>query len=90
MVYEDLPAVVDPEEALKPGAPQLHDDVPGNCPVEAESGVEAPVMEAIAKAAHVTKLTVTAITSWRWRRKLEKRDIANNTVVERMGRIQEA
>jgi carbon-monoxide dehydrogenase large subunit len=58
VVYEDLPAVVDPEEALKPGAPQLHDDVPGNCPVEAESGVEAPVMEAIAKAAHVTKLTV--------------------------------
>ncbi len=58
VVYEDLPAVVDPEEALKPGAPQLHDDVPGNCPVEAESGVEAPVMEAIAKAAHVTKITV--------------------------------
>lgn len=58
VVYEDLPAIVDPEEALKPGAPQLHDDVPGNCPVEAESGVEAPVTEAIAKAAHVTKITV--------------------------------
>jgi len=58
VVYEDLPAVVDPEDALKPGAPQLHDDVPGNLPYEAESGVEAPVTEAIAKAAHVTRLKV--------------------------------
>ncbi len=58
VVYEDLPAVVDPEDALKPGAPQLHDDVPGNMPYEAETGSEAPVSEAIAKAAHVTKLTV--------------------------------
>ena len=58
VVYEDLPAIVDPVEALKPGAPQLHDDVPGNCPVEAECGNEAATMEAIAKAAHVTKITV--------------------------------
>ncbi len=58
VVYEDLPAVVDPEAALKPGAPQLHDDVPGNCPMEAESGNEAATSEAIAKAAHVVKLTV--------------------------------
>jgi carbon-monoxide dehydrogenase large subunit len=58
VVYEDLPAIVDPEAALAPGAPQLHDDVPGNMPFEAESGSEAPVSEAIAKAAHVTKLTV--------------------------------
>ncbi len=28
--YEDLPAVFDPEEALKEGAPQLHDDSPNN------------------------------------------------------------
>jgi 4-hydroxybenzoyl-CoA reductase subunit alpha len=28
--YEDLPAVFDPEEALKEGAPQLHDDSPSN------------------------------------------------------------
>jgi carbon-monoxide dehydrogenase large subunit len=28
--YETLPAVVDQEAALKPGAVQLHDDVPGN------------------------------------------------------------
>ena len=28
--YEELPVVVNQEEALKPGAPQLYDDVPGN------------------------------------------------------------
>jgi aerobic carbon-monoxide dehydrogenase large subunit len=28
--YEPLPAVVDPWKAAQPGAPQLHDDVPGN------------------------------------------------------------
>ncbi len=28
--YEVLPAVLDPEEALKPGAPQLYEEYPGN------------------------------------------------------------
>ncbi|MGE0354619.1 MAG: xanthine dehydrogenase family protein molybdopterin-binding subunit [Gemmatimonadales bacterium] len=28
--YDPLPAVVNPELATRPGAPQLHDDVPGN------------------------------------------------------------
>jgi 4-hydroxybenzoyl-CoA reductase subunit alpha len=28
--YEELPAVFDPDEALKPGAPQIHDHAPGN------------------------------------------------------------
>ncbi len=28
--YEELPAVFDPAEAMKPGAPVLHDDVPNN------------------------------------------------------------
>jgi 4-hydroxybenzoyl-CoA reductase subunit alpha len=28
--YEELPAVFDPEEAMKPGAPLIHEDVPGN------------------------------------------------------------
>lgn len=28
--YEELPAVVNQEEAIKPGAPQLYDDVPNN------------------------------------------------------------
>ena len=29
--YEVLPAVFDMEEALKPGAPQLYDELPGQC-----------------------------------------------------------
>ena len=58
VVYEDLPAIVDAEAALAPGAPQLHDDVPGNTPFEAECGNETAVSEAIAKATHVIKLTV--------------------------------
>ena len=28
--YQPLPAVTDPEQAMKAGAPQLHDEVPGN------------------------------------------------------------
>src|SRR5262245_6456526 len=28
--YEPLPSVIDPEQAIKPGAPQLHADVPNN------------------------------------------------------------
>src|SRR4029077_2151521 len=28
--YEELPAVVDPEEAMKPGAPRIFKDVPNN------------------------------------------------------------
>ncbi|MGZ8211258.1 MAG: xanthine dehydrogenase family protein molybdopterin-binding subunit, partial [Burkholderiales bacterium] len=50
--YRDLPAVTDPEQALAPGAAQLHEDVPGNLALEAEAGDERAVEEAFAKAAH--------------------------------------
>jgi carbon-monoxide dehydrogenase large subunit len=56
--YRDLPAVVAPEEALAPGAPQLHEDVPGNLALEVEVGDGAAVEAAFAKAAHVTRLKV--------------------------------
>ncbi len=36
--YEDLPAVVNAEEATQEGAPQLHDDAPGNVDFEWEVG----------------------------------------------------
>jgi len=58
VVYEDLPAVIDPVAALQPGSVLIHDDIPGNSPFEAEAGNEAEVTQAIAKAAHVTKLSV--------------------------------
>ena len=54
--YEELPLVIDPESALAPGAPQLHDDVPGNLPFEFEAGDAAAVAAAFAGAAHVTRL----------------------------------
>ena len=56
--YRDLPCVVGPEEALEPGAPQLHDDVPGNLSFEAEAGNAQEVEAVIATAAHVTRLKV--------------------------------
>ena len=55
---EDLPAVVDATEALAPGAPQLHDDVPGNLAAVFEYGDAGAAGEAIARAAHVTRLTL--------------------------------
>ena len=56
--YRDLPCVVQPEAALALGAPQLHDDVPGNLSFEAETGNAQEVEAAFAQAAHITKLKV--------------------------------
>ena len=54
--YAELPVVVAPEAALAAGAPQLHDNVPGNLSFEQEAGDAAAVAAAFAKAAHITKL----------------------------------
>jgi carbon-monoxide dehydrogenase large subunit len=54
--YEVLPAVVNPADALKPGAPQIHDAAPGNKCYTWALGDKAAVDAAFAKAAHVTKL----------------------------------
>jgi carbon-monoxide dehydrogenase large subunit len=56
--FEDLPAVVDASEALAPAAPQLHDDVPGNLAAVFEYGDAGAAAEALAHAAHVTRLTL--------------------------------
>ena len=56
--YRDLPVVVDADEALAPGAPQLHDDVPGNLCFDYEYGDEKRTEEALAAAAHVTRITL--------------------------------
>jgi aerobic carbon-monoxide dehydrogenase large subunit len=56
--YRDLPAVIDAAEALAPGAPLVHDSVPGNIVLDYESGDEAKTKEAFAKAAHVVQLDV--------------------------------
>src|SRR5688572_26655387 len=58
VTYRDLPPAIQPEEALAPGAPQLHETVPGNLSLEAEAGDAAAVEAAFARAAHVTRLKV--------------------------------
>ncbi|HEV7369027.1 xanthine dehydrogenase family protein molybdopterin-binding subunit [Arenibaculum sp.] len=54
--YEELPAVIDMNATLAPGATSVHDDVPGNLCYDWHLGDEAAVDAAFAKAAHVTKL----------------------------------
>jgi len=56
--YRDLPVVVSAPVALRPGAPLVHDDVPGNLALDYESGDEAAAGAAFASAARVVKLTV--------------------------------
>jgi carbon-monoxide dehydrogenase large subunit len=56
--YRDLPAVVAAADALKPGAPRVHDAVPGNLVLDYESGDEAKTRAAFESAARVVELTV--------------------------------
>ncbi len=56
--YRDLPAVVGATQALAPGAPLVHDSVPGNLVMDYESGDEAKTREAFANAARVVELEV--------------------------------
>src|SRR5499427_1278614 len=56
--YQELPSVVNPVEALKSGAPQIHDAAPGNKCYTWALGDKAQVDAAFAKAAHVTKLDI--------------------------------
>ncbi|MFN7960660.1 MAG: molybdopterin cofactor-binding domain-containing protein [Thermoanaerobaculia bacterium] len=54
--YEPLPATVDPELAMRPGAPQLFADVPNNISFDWEWGDKARTEEAFAAAAHRVEL----------------------------------
>ena len=58
--YEDLPVVVDGAQALAAGAPLLHESVPANLAFDYEYGNEAAAAEALAKAAHITRLTLAS------------------------------
>ena len=51
--YRSLPAVAGVDDAVKPGAPQLYDDVPGNLCCDWAIGDKAATEAAFAKAAHV-------------------------------------
>ena len=56
--YEVLPAVVNCVDALKPGAPQLHEQAPGNKCYTWALGDKAATDAAFAKAAQVSKLDI--------------------------------
>jgi carbon-monoxide dehydrogenase large subunit len=56
--YEVLSAVAEAVDALKPGAPQVHDNAPGNLIFDWEIGDGAAVDAAIASAAHVTEINI--------------------------------
>lgn len=56
--YEELPAVVHAVDALKDGAPQVHDNAPGNLIFDWGIGEEAEVDRALSGAAHVTELEI--------------------------------
>ncbi|HEY6894646.1 MAG TPA: molybdopterin cofactor-binding domain-containing protein, partial [Rhodanobacteraceae bacterium] len=56
--YDVLPAVVDAVDALQPGAPQIHEQAPGNKCYTWALGDKAAVDAAFAKAAHVTKIDI--------------------------------
>ena len=55
VLYTILPAVVDGPTALKPGAPQLWDEVPGNLALDADVNDRTGVAQAFASAAHVVE-----------------------------------
>lgn len=54
---DPLPAIIDPEEALAPGAVQIHDDAANLC-VDWREGDFDAVEAAFAKAAHVTRMRI--------------------------------
>src|SRR6202142_4459727 len=57
--YQELPAVPDIRAAIKPGAPQLHPEAPGNVIFDWVIGDEAAVTDAFSKAASVVTMEVT-------------------------------
>ncbi len=56
--FRDLPVLADADDALAPGAPQIHAGIPGNLCFDYEYGDEAKTGEAFARAAHVTRITL--------------------------------
>jgi carbon-monoxide dehydrogenase large subunit len=56
---DPLPAVTNPVEAARPGAPQLYDHIPNNVALDYHYGDADKVEAAFASAAHVTKLDMT-------------------------------
>ena len=56
VAYQPLPFVGSSEDALKPGAPAVWDEVPDNTPIETWFGDKAATDRAFAQADHVTSM----------------------------------
>ncbi|TCD13407.1 xanthine dehydrogenase family protein molybdopterin-binding subunit [Oricola cellulosilytica] len=56
--YKVLPVVTDPAETLQDGAPQIHDNAPGNLIFNWGIGEEEATDSALAGAAHVTEMEI--------------------------------
>jgi carbon-monoxide dehydrogenase large subunit len=61
--YDETPAVIDPHDATKPGAPQVHPDAPGNLAVDWPGMSDSPenereVDQILKSAPHVARVTV--------------------------------
>ncbi len=56
--YEVLPAVTEALDALKPGAPQIHANAPGNQIYDWHIGDESAVDAALSSAAHITEIEI--------------------------------
>ncbi len=57
---DELPAVTSPADALAAGAPQIHDEAPGNLVLDFHYGDAEAVKKAFAAAAHVTRLEINS------------------------------
>ena len=69
--YEELPAAADIRAAIKPGAPQLHPEAPGNVIYDWTIGDEAATRTPSSKAANVVVAGHSPTTGWcrtRWSR----------------------
>jgi aerobic carbon-monoxide dehydrogenase large subunit len=56
--YASLPSTIETETAADPGRPLVHDDVPGNLAFDWQHGDPDAVEQALAGAAHVTKVRI--------------------------------
>ena len=56
VTIDPLPAVIDLQDAVRPDAPQLYDEAPGNVALDYHYGDPAKVVAAFAKAAHLTRV----------------------------------
>ena len=70
--YEETPAVIDPREAEKPGAPQVHADAPGNLAIDwpgvAESAITSARSTRSSRARRMSRASPCATSAWSWPR----------------------